>query len=310
MRKFINYFRDFHKEYYSTKLYATVLAFIAVLIALNYSLNVENGFIDLYYGRPHRIALYFAIHAIAYYGVLLIIYLFKPFKVNWLFWVKSIVGFLILAVDRSIFPNLCKWLLVDVPFETYRFYSKILVNSYGLVAIAGALAVMQFIFDRKVKEGLYGLRMKNVDFRAYFVMLLIMVPLVYAASWLPGFISYYPCYKRAGGAMFAEFYGFSEAVSKLIYEFFYVTDFLNTELFFRGFLVIGLSRLLGKNVVLPMAATYVVLHFGKPLGETISSAFGGYILGVIALYSRNIWGGVFVHGGIAFLMEVFAFLRM
>jgi membrane protease YdiL (CAAX protease family) len=79
--------------------------------------------------------------------------------------------------------------------------------------------------------------------------------------------------------------------------------------FFRGFLVIGLSKLLGKNVILPMAATYVVLHFGKPMGETISSVLGGYILGIIALYSRNIWGGVFIHGGIAFLMEVFAFWR-
>jgi hypothetical protein len=58
-----------------------------------------------------------------------------------------------------------------------------------------------------------------------------------------------------------------------------------------------------------MAAAYAVLHFGKPMGEAISSVFGGYILGIIALYGRNIWGGVFIHGGIAFLMEVLAFLR-
>ena len=90
----------------------------------------------------------------------------------------------------------------------------------------------------------------------------------------------------------------------------YISDFLSTELFFRGLLVIGLSKMLGKNVVLPMVAAYATLHFGKPMGETISSVFGGYILGIIALYSRNIWGGVFIHGGIAFLMEVFAFLRM
>jgi len=58
-----------------------------------------------------------------------------------------------------------------------------------------------------------------------------------------------------------------------------------------------------------MVAAYAVLHFGKPLGESIGSIFGGYILGIIALYSRNIWGGVFVHGGIALLMEIFAFLQ-
>ena len=140
-------------------------------------------------------------------------------------------------------------------------------------------------------------------------MLLLMVPVIYIATWLPGFLEYYPTYKRAGGFGFAAHYKIPEFVASMIYELFYLTDFLNTELFFRGFLVIGLSKLMGKNVVLPMVATYAVLHFGKPMGETISSVFGGYILGVIALYSRNIWGGVFIHGGIALFMELFAFWR-
>ncbi len=59
-----------------------------------------------------------------------------------------------------------------------------------------------------------------------------------------------------------------------------------------------------------MAATYVFLHFGKPMGEAISSGFGGYILGIIALYSGNIWGGVFVHVGIAWLMEAMAWMQI
>ena len=58
-----------------------------------------------------------------------------------------------------------------------------------------------------------------------------------------------------------------------------------------------------------MTAVYVFIHFGKPLGETIGSALGGYILGVIALYSRNIWGGIFIHMGIAFLMEMTAMIQ-
>ena len=43
-----------------------------------------------------------------------------------------------------------------------------------------------------------------------------------------------------------------------------------------------------------MAAMYVSIHFGKPLGETISSFFGGYILGIITINSRNIIGGTIV----------------
>jgi hypothetical protein len=58
-----------------------------------------------------------------------------------------------------------------------------------------------------------------------------------------------------------------------------------------------------------MAVIYCQLHFGKPLGEAISSIFGGYILGVISYQTKNIWGGVLVHVGIAWLMEVAGFFQ-
>jgi len=66
----------------------------------------------------------------------------------------------------------------------------------------------------------------------------------------------------------------------------------------------SLSRILGGHVVLPMVATYMFLHYGKPLAESISSVFGGYILGIISLYTRKIWGGIMIHVGIAWLMEL------
>lgn len=311
MKKFLGYFSDYHKNYFSFRLFISVLAFIAVLIALNYRFDFEDSYIDSFRGRPLRILLYFAVHAIAYFGVILIIYLFdRSKKLTLSFWLKSILAFFIIAVDRSIFPNLSHWLLSDLPSKTIVFIGKLLNNSYGLVTIVVVLAIVQFIFDRNRNEGLYGLRLSKVDFKSYFVLLLFMVPIIYCASLTSDFANYYPTYRRSGGALFASFYDIPEYISKLIYEIFYIADFLNTELFFRGFLIIGLSRLLGKDVVLPMVATYAVLHFGKPIGETISSVFGGYILGVIALYSRNIWGGVFLHGGIALLMEIFAFIRM
>ncbi|MEM9340836.1 MAG: CPBP family intramembrane glutamic endopeptidase, partial [Bacteroidota bacterium] len=81
------------------------------------------------------------------------------------------------------------------------------------------------------------------------------------------------------------------------------------ELIFRGFLIFAFSRTLGSWAVLPMLTTYAFLHFGKPLGETISSIFGGYVLGIIAYNSRNIWGGIFIHLGVAWLMELFGWLQ-
>lgn len=311
MKKIFSYFSDFHKEYYNTWLYLIFLLFVAALITLNYKFDIENSFIDDYYGKYFRLVLYFGIHGLAYYGVLFIIWVNDRSKINftWHFMLKSFLGLLILAFDRSIFPMISKPILHGLTHEIYPFWYKILFNTYGLFTILMMMVLMKFLFDRKEDFGIYGLRFRKVDYRPYVIMFLIMIPIIYIATYLPDFLDYYPTYKRAGGTRFAHYYGIPLYVSKLFYETVYLFDFLNTEVFFRGFLVIGLSKLMGKNVVLPMAATYAVLHFGKPMGETISSVFGGYILGVIALYSRNIWGGVFIHGGIAFLMEVFAFWR-
>ena len=89
-------------------------------------------------------------------------------------------------------------------------------------------------------------------------------------------------------------------------ELVYLSDFIRVEALFRGALVIGLARFLGKDTIITMAALYCVLHFNKPLGETISSFFGGYLLGTIAYYQQNIVGGCIVHVGIAGLMDLVA----
>jgi hypothetical protein len=64
----------------------------------------------------------------------------------------------------------------------------------------------------------------------------------------------------------------------------------------------------GKDCILPMALFYCTIHFGKPLGECISSYFGGIILGVVIYNTRTIFGGLIVHLGIAWLMELGGYL--
>ena len=63
-------------------------------------------------------------------------------------------------------------------------------------------------------------------------------------------------------------------------------------------------RFAGVDAILPMAAFYCTIHFGKPLGECISSYFGGLILGVIVYRAKSIFGGLIVHLGLAWLMEI------
>lgn len=159
--------------------------------------------------------------------------------------------------------------------------------------------IIKHYYDQHEK-GLYGLRIKGVDFRPYFYMLLIMLPLITIASFNESFLRQYPKFPWRADEVF----GLTKWQMTAIYEFFYGIDFVFVELMFRGALVIGMTAILGKDSILPMAVTYGFLHFSKPLGEAISSVFGGYLLGVFAYYSRNIWGGVFIHVGIAYLMEL------
>jgi len=311
MKKILGYFKDYHKTYFNLKLYLAALLFIAALITFNYYFDFEDTYIDSFRGKHIRIVFFALYHLFAYYGIILLIYFFGniELKLTRAFWIKSILGFLILGFDRS-FGGYYEWIKAVVPPETLQYYYKLAYNGIRFLTILLPLLVLKLVYDRKTGEGLYGLRLKSIDLRPYWLMLLLLAPVIYIVSFSPDFIDYYPSYKRAGGAQFALFYNIPEAVSKIIFEIFYTSDFVYTELFFRGFLVIGFTKLLGKNAIIPMAAAYAVLHFGKPMGEAIGSVFGGYILGIIALYSRNIWGGVFVHGGIALLMELFAFWQL
>lgn len=54
---------------------------------------------------------------------------------------------------------------------------------------------------------------------------------------------------------------------------------------------------------------YYAIHFGRPLGEAFSSVFGGYLLGALALCPRSIGGGLLILIGIAWGMEIAAFLQ-
>jgi hypothetical protein len=161
-------------------------------------------------------------------------------------------------------------------------------------------------FDRQRDPTLYGVTLRGFDVRPYALCMAILVPLALWASFQPAFLAMYPTY-RPGTA--EAWLGVPAWITVLPYELVYGFDFAFVELYFRGFLVIGLARWLGRSAVLPMVAMYAVLHFGKPLPETLGSIVGGYILGVFAYESRSIAGGVVLHLGLAWTMEAVAFLQ-
>jgi len=183
--------------------------------------------------------------------------------------------------------------------ESDHFWNKVL---YWPVLLLILFTFLLFIHKKMLREeNIAGTRTGIGNWRPYAVMLLIMIPLISLAGTQPDFQSMYPKLKTiAPGGDISQL----STWKALVFELGYGSDFLTIELFFRGFLVLAFAKWLGKDAILPVAVFYCSIHFGKPLGECISSYFGGILLGIVVYNTRSIWGGLVVHLGIAWMMEV------
>jgi hypothetical protein len=306
MRKIWKLVREHWKEDFNSGLYLSIALFLIIAIAFNYTIRIEKQYIDKYVGKPERMLMYLALYSVAYYGGCWLTFRFtrnQYFKTRrFLLW--SAVGLIILSVNIG-FPynsEMARWISQNPKLFTWSY--RVVSNLSNF--LVNALPLFLFAFAVGERKEYFGVNRINIDFKPYYQLLLMLVPIIAIASFEPGFKNYYPTYKPNPVA--AET-GWPEFVPALIYEAAYGIDFFNVEFMFRGFMVVGMSRILGKDAIMPMVCTYCFLHFGKPIGECISSAIGGYILGVVALYTRNIWGGVIVHMGLAWMMELAAFMQ-
>ncbi len=203
---------------------------------------------------------------------------------------------------RAWFYQYNEWVGARIPPGYQLAVSKLFINAAGPVLLGLPLLLFWKLSGDAAQMPLYGFKKSNVA--PYFLLLAGMLPLLLWAAQQGDFQQTYPRAEKlflpAGGAHNALLTGF--------YEVLYSLDFVVTEFFFRGFLILHFLRFAGARAVVPMCVFYVVIHFDKPLAEAISSFFGGLVLGVLVLQSRSIWGGIVVHLGIALLMEVLGVL--
>ncbi|MBS1655154.1 MAG: CPBP family intramembrane metalloprotease, partial [Bacteroidetes bacterium] len=181
-------------------------------------------------------------------------------------------------------------LKVSADYYWNQYWNQVI---YWPLRLAGTVVILYITWKLfNYDQPFYGLSTKNLKWKPYIIMILIMIPLIAAASTQKDFLAMYP--KLNSIAAIQDQPGFTNW-HKVLYELSYGSDFLGIEIFFRGFLVLAFIKIAGKDAILPMACFYCTIHFGKPLGECISSYFGGMLLGIVVANTRSIYGGLMVH---------------
>ena len=163
------------------------------------------------------------------------------------------------------------------------------------------LLTIRYVLQRPLHE--FGVRWQGAfaAWRIYLAMLGVMLPTVWLASGTNGFLATYPFLKLPPGTpLLPSFIG---------WELLYFAQFFALEFFFRGFLLHGIAPHTGRFSVLIMVLPYCMLHFGKPLPETLAAIVAGVILGALSLTSRSIVLGALIHCSVALSMDLAALWR-
>lgn len=296
MKKIINYLRDY---FTSLNKWVFLLSglFTAAAIFINYHYGLNQKIYRLSEGW--EFAGWYLVFFIAFAFGYLLQEIFLRLS---LFSQKKFLALLLIA------PAIFAWKMtarLNFNFATdyfqNRYWNDVVYWPFKVIVITGMLHLVHRFFNKG--QPFYGASFKGFSVKPYMIMLLIMIPLIAAASTQKDFLSMYPRMQNVEYLLQPD-----RGWHKLLYELCYGSDFFAIELFFRGFLVLAFTKWAGKAAILPMAIFYCTIHFGKPMGECISSFFGGIILGVVSYHTRSIIGGFIVHVGIAWLMELGGYL--
>ncbi|MFC3114623.1 CPBP family intramembrane glutamic endopeptidase [Cellvibrio fontiphilus] len=159
--------------------------------------------------------------------------------------------------------------------------------------------VIRLLFKERMLD--FGWRWNQVTehWRGYLLLLSPILVFVVLVSFGEDFVNHYPFYSLAGRSW----------LDLLLWELLYISQFVFLEFFFRGFMLNALRPALGANAIWVMCVPYLMIHFPKLWLEATGAILFGLFLGILALQSRSIWGGVLVHAGVALSMDIAALLR-
>lgn len=273
---------------------------LGVLIYLNYWHGLESIYIAGDKSRLAKFTGYYLLYLMPFAAAFLLQLLFFKdldyFKKRW-FWIILFLSPAFFSF-RIIFDFHTGWVKDHWTGSDQILYLQC-INWIVRVTVLLILVFITWYLKDRNSQPFYGAK-PLVNIKPYILMLLVMIPLIALASTQPDFLRVYP------KAQVLNNISMNSATGKwryFLFELCYGFDFISIEFFFRGFLILALANICGRHCIIPVACFYCTIHFGKPMGEAISSFLGGILLGIISYNTGSIWGGLLVHLGIAWMME-------
>lgn len=216
-----------------------------------------------------------------------------------------------LKYDSS-FQQATIWLSRQLGLAPYALWAELMNSGFselasqlwwGLWHVIGyvllPVVLIRVVWHERLAD--YGLRIgqTRAHWLGYALLATPILLFVVMVSFRGDFSTHYPFYRQASRSWF----------DLLAWEAIYISQFVFLEFFFRGFLLNSLRPAFGANAIAVMCIPYLMIHFPKLWLEATGAIFFGLFLGVLALRSRSIWGGVAVHVVIAVSMDVAALLQ-
>ena len=305
MSAIFKYLQNFYQKEFKLAYFLIILFLLGIYIYLNYWHGLENRFAAGGNTKWSNFFGYYLLYLVPFAAAFLLQLLFYKdchYYQNYWFWIILLLApaFFSFRVNFDLHQTIIKNLWDG---DEQIFWLRSLNWVVRVFVVLIPVFIIWWTKD-KSNQPFYGTAaLKNV--KPYLVMLCIMIPLIALASTQKDFLQMYPKAKVLDGLVLP-----SNKWHYIIYEICYGFDFVSIEFFFRGFLILSLAKICGPHCIIPVACFYCTIHFGKPMGEAISSFWGGLLLGIVSYNTQSIWGGLIVHLGIAWLMEAGSWLGL
>lgn len=205
-------------------------------------------------------------------------------KTRWAFLPVALISLTLLAI----------LFIYNTRFETYEKYLT------GNIACLLWLPILYILIIERKNLSDFGFSPVGgiKGYRLVGILFIAALPFFIIASRMPNFQQYYPIQKQA--AFDWHFFAY--------FELTYGMYLFCWEFFFRGFMLFGVSRSIGWFAIIPQAAAFCIMHFGKPAPEVFVSFAAGLALGIIALRAKSFIPCFVLHWASAFTFDLLIIL--